>query len=590
MVLVFYPEEEQGSHNRDKNSYDDQRGKTGRTTRAAVVSVVCAELWIVHFVFAQGLLEQLSAMSRAEEAPTMSASSSASLGIAARDALPMQNHLSFVDMLTVECFGAAATSPSSSLSSGGDRLRCLVAGHEDALCSSVYVASEGMDVERPDKRQCKRVTSSSSRVFDFLEDVLLPALMSGRATCVCRSHFDVILYEQGDFFSPHRDFVRVKSDVVKQYFAVYSVAGQSCAGGSTVVNGVEEYWEPTEPRGALACPADALHESTKVTSRYKLVVKFDFLLFADCSYNDGGAAAMEDEEEELVTMEFSGGKMRGVPKATLKRVPFFQAALRFDEGCRPCAASSSGPLQMTGFQCQDLDQLLDYLKGGGRCPADPGALLQLMDALSMSEAAAVASSSWVRFLAGAPVFVENPEILEHIWDESQLGTAAVVPFVAVCAQRQGQQPHAPTELVFAAVTSVPFCRTATRLLADGMHVDPKWLFSGPSGRPKEAGLRAVKRLAQRVVLAATDSGSESEEVVGTIESPAPLSEICERLSDGLRARGPLLVEMLRNKFANSETAVAVREEQEYCNDGHFETFFDYETITVSYQLGLFRMW
>jgi hypothetical protein len=390
------------------------------------------------------------------------------------------------------------------------------------------------------------VTLSDRSVFDRIEAELLPALLPGRATAVCRTHYDVIRYEEGDFFAAHRDYARVRATSVVQHFGLYSLARESCEGGAT---GIEGTWydAPTQPDGGLVCPAELLHEAVPVTRGAKLVLKFDFLLMEE---EASPSPAVESPEQVVLLAD---GTRRSLGRRLLERVPFFRAALRFPR-------LEGEPLALRGLEAAELERLLEYLRGN-RVPSEPEQLLETMQALSMDEAAA--APAWIRFLAGAPVLLPE-EAVEPLWHVAE---ERAVPFLAVVARIDD------SKRLVAAAAALPSGAACDLLPSSGART----VFQGCSAlSARETAEAAVRQLA-RIVSKAT--GDES------LEDDEPDRKEC------LCRRAPLLLEMLRKEAADEAAAEQVQRsvrEVEYCNDGDYDVFWGYETVSVSFRFGLFR--
>jgi len=477
---------------------------------------------------------------------------------------------------------------------GAAALRALVLGSAgqrclDLLeeCSTVYSTAAGAEQNRPDRRLCRRGTYRATEVFDAIEQTLLPALLPGKATAVCRSHYDVILYNRGDFFGEHRDYARVWADNVSPHFGIYSLAEEPCEGGATIVEGVP-YYEATFPDGALACRAELLHEAAPVTAGAKLVLKFDFLLLEGepVLSAQGPSAASGAEKESLV---LAGGAVRTVERELLEKVPFFQGALRFPR-------VEGAPLELGGLNEDDLDTLLEYVRGSTPPQTRGKELLETVSALSMYEAAA--APSWDRFLAGAPVFVPE-ETADLLWRNP---VESLVPFVVVTAQKAG------TSRVSCAVAGLPGGE-AWCLAAEPWALPDRGLFFGktPQPTPRAAALHASEVLCLRAARGTERDdycdapwriGDMSESLGSLRLDPGGDSESGREdeqhdnrslLLSALALRAPLLLEMLHREAA-SDSAVQERlvKEEEYCNDGDCDVFWHYETLAISHRFGIFR--
>lgn len=495
-----------------------------------------------------------------------------------------------------ECFGVP----------DGDRAELArIVRREAEVCSTVYALSRRSEVSRPEKRQCRRFSHSSRAVLNFIEDELLGALLPSHSTCVCRSHFDVIMYEPGDFFKPHKDFSRIHpTEHVEPYFGVYSLANAPCKGGEFVVAGPPPavFSAPTAPDGCAFCKSHAKHSANPVAEGYKLVLKFDFLVFRPPPLLPSLGAA--GASSTLVRVALMDGAVRHTPRDVLRRVPFFEAALRF--GCEEGPPPES--LDVPGLSAEDYDDLVVYLEGSRR-PRDAASLQKVAHALSLSEACALARSScgladWTRFVSGSPVWV-GPDAALSLCGGSG---AVVVPFLVVFAERIATSSASGPDLVFAAARTLEGPSSSAALLMasgslahlgrSGCRPLSRWLFEGlrrsddHDDDPSAVARKAVAALASwstttAGIAAPSPVASSSDE-----EEPA-----AARSSSSLALRSPMILELVKRRPSSSPggeppdrqgVVVVEYEEEEYCNDGHYETFWSYESLRISAEFGIYR--
>lgn len=408
-----------------------------------------------------------------------------------------------------------------------------------------------------------RRTLADPKVFDDIERLLLPRLLPGSATAVCRTQYDIITYKDGDIFAPNTDFLSVRmpsSGSVIQYFGLYCLSKKNkiqCQGGEAIVNGVA--YNAARFDEAIACPAELLYEASLVTAGQKLVLKFDFLRIIVKK------ALLDHTEVVSVSTEriiCANGIEKIVDRNLLERIPFFAMAFRFPR-------VEKDAIHLKGMDPSDFDALLEYLSGGCQCLRKSQELLEIMDALCMQEVAV--AYDWNRFLAGAPVFVSE-EAVTPFWEDRQ---NSVVPFVVVTAQTTDDSP---TRIL---------CAIAILVSGVGLPlITSKWalpiedLFT--KGTPGEVAERASEKLAIR----ASDEINE----MNATASVAPVAvSSCDVKALSLRA--PLLLAMLKQDLEYAATVSRWVKEYEYNKDGHYyDVLLDYETLQIGYRFGVFRTW
>lgn len=410
----------------------------------------------------------------------------------------------------------------------------------------------------------RRKTLADPNVFDDIERLLLPRLLPGSATAVCRTQYDIITYKDGDIFAPNTDFLSVRmpsSGSVIQYFGLYCLSKKNkiqCQGGEAIVNGVA--YNAARFDEAIACPAELLYEASLVTAGQKLVLKFDFLRIIVKKALSDHTGVVSVSTERIIC---ANGIEKIVDRNLLERIPFFAMAFRFPR-------VEKDAIHLKGMDPSDFDALLEYLSGGCQCPRKSQELLEIMDALCMHEVAA--AYDWNRFLTGAPVFVSE-ETVTTLWEDTQ---NSIVPFVVVTAQTT----DSPTRIL---------CAIAILVSGVGLPlITPKWalpiedLFT--KGSSVEVAEHALKKLAMR---AARDEINKIN-VTATVAAAAAGSS-CD--VEALSLRAPLLLAMLKQDLEYAATVSRWAKEYEYNKDGHYyDVLLNYETLLIGHRFGVFRTW
>ena len=177
-----------------------------------------------------------------------------------------------------------------SCGSNEDSLKSFVKKQGEATVTSRV---SGEEVVVPSRRQCKRWTFGEELV-SRLDDIVLKSVAAMSTlgppdfdVVNVKSHGDVLVYEEGDFFREHRDTIEDKPPLVcpEDYFhytlllALYDTEEGGETGIITPMEGVQKkvlYTETTSKGRFLLFPSEQMHFGNEIKSGTKMILKMDY--------------------------------------------------------------------------------------------------------------------------------------------------------------------------------------------------------------------------------------------------------------------------------------------------------------------------
>jgi hypothetical protein len=441
-------------------------------------------------------------------------------------------------------------------------------------CSEVYSRSLKQDLRSPDIRLCSRVTGNREDVFQFIENILMPLLLPGMATAVCRSHYDVIQYNVGEYFGLHRDFERVRGAAI-QYFALFSIADADCKGGETGVtdnDGITHWLDAaTKPNGALVCRGDLRHQGASVTGGQKTVLKFDFILIMRT------LASVVDTHQ--IQMHLANGSL-SVDNRLIQLVPFFSAADRFR-----VITGASDELNFSQISKNEVEDLQTYMDGSRSVTP---LLLKIADALCLEECI-LKDTEFIRFASGSPVFVDE-ETASLLWGHID---SRLISFLALVEYITDDDTDGKT---------APMMSSSRLVLKDGricqhLHQGRDYTTTDIKSLNSEAirlfgGYTSSFEMAAeacRVLSSDAVRASKTLSAIPKAEEPAIFSTPTTTEGEALLHIAPLILGMLSMSGKEAVKVSYTVREEECCNDGDVDVYWLHETLHICHYYGVFRL-
>lgn len=434
-------------------------------------------------------------------------------------------------------------------------LRC-----EASECSTVFDLSTRSESILPHRRRCRKVVCHDQLVLDEIERTLLPALTRDRCV-LCRSHYDVVVYEKGDFFKEHVDFARVKrSAEVMPYFGLYSLAETACSGGDTIVEGCA-HSAPTSPNGGLVCPAHLRHEASPVTDGVKIVLKFDFLVITSLP-PPARSISFSSAEASL-----------DISTRILERIPFFCGRIRFDEAFGEMPTKFAMPM----LRRDEMQLVVGFMKGDLPDRADVKSLKRACDALCVEECVALPDESdWVQLLEKRlPVLMHESRMTDALWNRRS--SDGLQPFI-VAWVRDDDPTQNDLRMAAVVMRSGDVCAAKSRLGSFHSRV------TFETDDYTEAAQCVLAAVGSRVMCPESLDVDDNDDNDYTVsETDCNIKELAKHFS--------FICELLADPNFQSESGGIKMdhpiEEQEYCNDGDFvDIFYSYKTMEVKLAFGL----
>jgi hypothetical protein len=141
----------------------------------------------------------------------------------------------------------------------------------------VYNHKKKQHMINTELRRSKKIIFHDKNVLNYIKNNILPKInIDNSILMLDESHYDLLKYDIGDFFGKHSDFQVYNAPYVSLHTLILSL--NDCTGGETCIyNGTEKTTlrGSTVRGGGIFFPANLPHESLKVKSEYKLVLKFD---------------------------------------------------------------------------------------------------------------------------------------------------------------------------------------------------------------------------------------------------------------------------------------------------------------------------
>jgi len=156
--------------------------------------------------------------------------------------------------------------------------------------SKIYMRNEQKEMVDTKLRKSKKFHFSDKVSFDLVKESIIPKINNIvkdiHYDLVC-DNIDIIIYEAGDFFEAHNDFVTIQSNTVKTYAFLLCLESDA-VGGETIIHLTPKksviIKETITPGSAIVFRNEVLHEGSKVLSGHKIVMKLNILGIAKYSF------------------------------------------------------------------------------------------------------------------------------------------------------------------------------------------------------------------------------------------------------------------------------------------------------------------
>lgn len=143
--------------------------------------------------------------------------------------------------------------------------------------SRLYVTATEELVVNKEERFSRYRTLNTPEIFDDYQ-MLIDEVNKKNKFCefiLFKNNITEILYEEGDFFKPHEDYLSIKSKIMEEYTMIYCLEA-NCDGGETILHINENFSYKSEKSktdgSILIFKKNILHEGALLTRGYKRIL------------------------------------------------------------------------------------------------------------------------------------------------------------------------------------------------------------------------------------------------------------------------------------------------------------------------------